>query len=95
MTANHRTVTDEELDNTPGMLAFLRPRTERAMALGKVEGKAEGKAESVLLILQARGLVIDPEIHSRITECRDIATLERWLIRSTTITSVDQLFIEE
>ncbi len=56
-------------------------RTE-GEAKGAAKGKAEGKATAILQVLQARGIQLSPEIHSQITSCTDLATLDRWIQRA-------------
>jgi hypothetical protein len=46
---------------------------------GKIEGKIEGKAESVLTILEARGVRVTKALRAKILSCTDAALLERWL----------------
>jgi flagellar biosynthesis/type III secretory pathway protein FliH len=65
-------------------------------AEGKVEGRAEGKVEgeagALLKVLAQRGLELTAEQRHRVLTCADLATLDRWLARSLTVTSVDELF---
>jgi Arc/MetJ-type ribon-helix-helix transcriptional regulator len=56
------------------------------------EAKAEGKAEAVLQLLEARSVAVGDEVRARILACRDLAQLERWLLRAATVTAVDELF---
>lgn len=65
---------------------------ERGREEGKTEGKAEGKAEALLRILTRRGLTLTAEQRDRIAECTELPVLERWLDRSLTVNSVDELF---
>ncbi len=58
---------------------------------GKAEGRAEGKAEAVLSVLEARGIAVNEDDRKRILGCSDLPTLERWLRRATTATSVRQI----
>jgi hypothetical protein len=59
---------------------------------GKAEGRVEGKAEALLKILMRRGLTPTVKQRSRVIECADLATLERWLDRSLTVDSFEELF---
>lgn len=59
---------------------------------GKDEGKAEGKAESVLLVLAARQISVNAEEKARILQERDLATLDRWIHRATTVRAAADLF---
>ncbi|MFB6507604.1 MULTISPECIES: hypothetical protein [unclassified Streptomyces] len=59
------------------------------------EGRAKGLAESVLLVLQARGITITDEIRERIGSCDDSRLLLRWLNRAATATTADEVFTDE
>jgi hypothetical protein len=60
-------------------------------ATGLVKGRAEGIAASLLAILTARGLEVNPEARARIQACQDVPTLERWLARALTAASVEEV----
>jgi hypothetical protein len=77
-----------------------RKNYERGVAKGKAEGRAQGKAEgkaageaaALLKILMQRRLRPTAEQRRRIIECTELAMLERWLDRSLSVASVDELF---
>ena len=69
---------------------YERGRAE-GEAKGKAEGEAKGKADAVLKILMRRGLTPSADQRRRIVACTDLATLERWLERSLSASSVDEL----
>jgi hypothetical protein len=50
------------------------------IGIGKAEGRAEGKAEAVLTLLAARNVAVAPEQRERILACRELATLDAWLV---------------
>jgi hypothetical protein len=56
------------------------------------KGKAEGKASDVLAILEARGLPVLEAQRQRVLHTTDLDTLDRWIRRAVTISSVDELF---
>ena len=58
-------------------------------AEGETRGKVEGKIESLLAVLAARGLPISSAQRERIESCRDLETLDRWLWRAVTASTVD------
>jgi hypothetical protein len=60
-----------------------------------LEGKAEGKAESVISVLEKRGVPIPQAARDRITSCTDLDTLTLWFDRSLTATTAEDLFAEE
>jgi predicted transposase/invertase (TIGR01784 family) len=67
-----------------------------SLSLARLEGKAEGdlhgRAASVLLFLDARGIVVNAEHRARILACADAATLAAWTRRAAQITDVNQLW---
>ena len=56
-------------------------------------GRAKGKADAVLKILTRRGLTPSADQRRRIVACTDPATLDRWLDRSLSASSVDDLLV--
>ena len=58
----------------------------------QAKGRAEGQAESLLAVLDARGLRASDEARARILGCTDAALLDAWLRRAVVIASVDELF---
>ena len=61
-------------------------------AKGKIEGKIEGIAEAILAVLAGRGLPADPDVRRLILGTTDLATLERWLLKATTVSSSKEIF---
>lgn len=56
------------------------------------EGEARGRAESILLILDARGIPVSAEQRARIMANRDSEKLRGWMERSVTIQGAEELF---
>lgn len=54
-------------------------------------GKAEGKAESILAVLEARGMSITAEERARVLNSKDVAELDRWLKRAVSVANVAEL----
>ncbi|MFO0587735.1 MAG: Uma2 family endonuclease [Polyangiaceae bacterium] len=86
--------------------ALQEVRTEghaEGHAEGRAEGHAEGRAEghtkgliagkqqSVLRILEKRGLTIPKRLHARIVATTDIALLDRWLDEAITVEKASDL----
>ncbi|QFG23988.1 hypothetical protein [Actinomadura sp. WMMB 499] len=67
---------------------FLRD----AFLKGKAEAKAEGLAEAVVLVLEARGVVVDGRQRARIEACGDLEQLDVWLVRAALATNADEVF---
>lgn len=82
------------------MLAHGSGEVERAVqklirnsiAKGRSEGLAEGQARSIVRFLEARGLTLSQAQREQILSTSDLATLDRWIDKVASITSVDQLF---
>ncbi|MGK5556949.1 hypothetical protein ACSNOI_35605 [Actinomadura kijaniata] len=55
-------------------------------------GKAEGEAESVLTVLEERGIEVPRDVRERITSCTGLDQLETWLRRAVTVRSAAELF---
>jgi hypothetical protein len=65
----------------------------KGKAEGEAKGKAEGKADALLMFLRRRGLAMTEEQQHQIVTCTDLATLDRWLDRAFSVTSVGELFV--
>ena len=63
-------------------------------AKGKAEGKAEGVAQSLIAVLQSRGLQPDVAAMARIESTEDTATLLRWLNRALRASSVEEVLAD-
>jgi hypothetical protein len=63
-------------------------------AKAKAEGRAEGMAESVLRILELRGLGVAREERTRVLVCRDLTLLNRWIRRAATAASASEVFAD-
>ncbi|MDQ0714796.1 hypothetical protein QFZ55_004248 [Streptomyces luteogriseus] len=61
---------------------------------GKAEGIVEGKAESILSVLEKRGIDLPHDIRDRITSCTNLDTLTLWFDRSLAATTSEDLFAE-
>ncbi len=87
-----------EAKDDPGILEIKDRSEKRGRARGKaeglVEGERRGRAESILTILSARGLLASEEVRQRILATAEPETLERWLRRATTASSVDEVLDE-
>jgi len=71
------------------IVAELRARAQAALeAEFEARGEARGEAKALLRLLATRDVAVDEEAHARITECRDVALLDRWFDRAVTATSV-------
>ena len=64
----------------------------RGRAEGIAEGIARGRAESLIVMLDARGVALGAAERARILDERDPATLARWLTRAATCTDITEVF---
>ena len=51
-----------------------------------------GVAQSVVTLLESRGLEPDETAREKILGCKDIELLRRWLVRAATVTRIEDLF---
>ncbi|MEU5419495.1 hypothetical protein ACFY1P_28450 [Streptomyces sp. NPDC001407] len=73
---------------------------EKGRAEGRAEGCAEGLAQGraseralmVLRVLRNRDIAVPPEIRERVSGCKDLDTLERWLDRAFIVSEADEIF---
>ncbi len=65
---------------------------EEGRAAGRAKGRAEGHAESILLVLEQRGLSVSDAVRTRVMECVDDDVLRRWLVRAVTVSSAEEIF---
>lgn len=78
----------------PVLEATLSERWKEGKAAGQAEAKAEAKAEAVIAVLAARGIPVQHDERERILETRDLARLDRWLIKAVHCASVAELFVD-
>jgi hypothetical protein len=64
----------------------------KAEAKGEAKGKAEGEASALLLVLSRRRIRLTAAQRKTVQECRDLATLRRWLERSLEAKSAAEVF---
>ncbi|ROQ68537.1 hypothetical protein EDD93_3006 [Streptomyces sp. 840.1] len=56
------------------------------------QGQAQGRAQSLLLILEVRGVVVTDEMREKITDCTGPGRLSEWLQRAATASSAEDVF---
>ena len=71
---------------------------EKGKALGWAEGKAAGRAEmmaeSIVKILEARGVAVSPAQREEILSCSDLDQLDHWWSRAASASSTGELTSE-
>ena len=86
----------EAVMSIPAGYQFQSELAQKHQELGRVEGRAEGRvegrAESVLAVLEARGLTVNDEQRKRIEGTTDLQALDRLIRTAATVKSTDELF---
>ncbi|MFF9406876.1 hypothetical protein ACF1B0_15335 [Streptomyces anandii] len=59
---------------------------------GRAEALVQKGAEDVLLVLEARGLGVSEVVRERVTSCRDLEVLRRWLTRAVSVEAAEEIF---
>jgi hypothetical protein len=77
-----------------GLAAQGNPEIQRREEAARSEGRAEGIAESVLRILETRGIAVSEAQRQEILSCRDLARLDGWLVRAASASSVGEVVSE-
>ena len=81
-----------------GRAEGLAEGVARGRAFGKQEGLAEGiargRVESLIAMLDARGVALRRADRAKILRERDPAILARWIARAATCTNVAEVFGE-
>lgn len=72
--------------------AIMATETYEFISETRAKARGEGEAKALLRNLKNRGIAVDPHSLDRIKSCTDIDTLDTWLDRSLTITTIDDLF---
>jgi flagellar biosynthesis/type III secretory pathway protein FliH len=76
----------------------LQGREDKARSEGKAEGREEGRlegrAESVLTLLEMRGIAVSMTQRQEILSCLDLARLDFWLYRASLASSIDEVLSE-
>ncbi len=80
----------EQTSSSEGLMATV---AEQWMAQGEAKGKAEGKAQSVLAVLEARGLAVNAAQRARVLGCADIEVLDGWVCKAVSVKTTAELFV--
>lgn len=70
----------------------IREGKREGIREGIREGKSAGKAESVLMLLEARGVKLSPSLRDQILSCDDPATLDRWFRNAVSAATAAEVF---
>jgi len=86
---------DMQLQNFTPRSDWSKEIFAKGEAKGRAEGEAKGRAKDILVLLSARRLTLTPTLRRRITECTDLAQLDRWFRNAATAKSLDAVFATE
>jgi hypothetical protein len=92
--ANKATFTQGDLDAYRRVIDEIHQAQELAeekWAKGRAEGEIAGKIAALLAVLAARSIPVTAQARARIEACRDPVTLDRWIARAATATSIDEI----
>lgn len=96
--------TSDLIGRLTGMMEELEMKAEQAtakaeqatataeQATAKVEQALAVVRETILGVLDARGIPCSDEARARVASCDDLPTLQRWLLRTTTATTAADVF---
>ena len=87
--------TEAGLGNTPGQRIWkvlMATVTYSYTSELRAKGRAQGQAQSILQVLDRRGVTVDDGSRDRIESCTDTDTLSTWLDLALTATKASDLF---
>ncbi|MFR9767257.1 hypothetical protein ACL03I_02755 [Nocardia sp. SC052] len=88
-TARHRL---EELMTSTFKYEYQSDFARKYVAQGRDEGRTEEAVRALLLVLEARGIVVGQKTRAEITGCTDLDRLESWTRKAATAESENDLF---
>jgi hypothetical protein len=71
---------------------LMRSWGETLMERGRRRGLNQGLRQGLLRILAARGLLVDEQARQRILTCMDTVTLDKWIERAGTATTLSEVW---
>jgi hypothetical protein len=74
--------------------AKRNPEILKLEAAAEARGEARGKAETILAVLEARGVAVSQAQREEILRCSDLARLSRWVVRASLATSAEEVTAE-
>ncbi|BBA96857.1 hypothetical protein RVR_2349 [Actinacidiphila reveromycinica] len=80
--------------------SFFRSETSQKLRAeghqkGREEGLAQGLAKGLLLVIASRGITLDDELRTRVAECEEADQLGKWLERTATATTAEEIFAQD
>ena len=92
--ANEATFTQEERDAYQKVIDEIqqvRELAEAKWAEGNAEGETGAKVAAILSVLAARGIPVGARARSAIEACKEVVTLDRWIVRAATAASAEEV----
>ena len=77
------------------LIAKGNPTIRNLEAAAGAKGRAEGIAESIITLLEVRGVPVSEAQRKEILRCSDLDRLDRWLRRAALASSVDEITAPE
>ena len=59
------------------------------------QGQTDARADSIIVVLDARGIEVPKDVRERITSRTELDQLETWIRRAATVSTAQGLFSEE
>jgi len=88
--ADKATFSQEELDAYQKVIDEIQQVRDLAEAKW-AEGATGAKIAAILAVLAARGVPVSAEVRSVIEACKDVAMLDRWIVRAATAASAEEV----
>ncbi|MEU1313265.1 hypothetical protein ABZ419_30835 [Streptomyces cinnamoneus] len=79
----------------PGRGTLIEKTFLEGEAKGRAEGRVEERAQSVLRVLETRGIPVSPEVGERIMSCTYMDILADWLDRACIVSKAEDIFNDE
>lgn len=70
---------------------FTSDFARKYIAEGEAKGEAKGEANSILTVLDARGIAVSEQVRETITSCDDLDQLQKWLRRALEVVEAEEL----
>jgi hypothetical protein len=88
--ANEATFTQLELDAYRKVMDEIQQAREYGAAQ-RAEGEILALTRAIFALLAARGVSVSPEARARIEACKDVSTLDQWILRAATASSTEEV----
>jgi hypothetical protein len=74
---------------------FARKYYGEGYGQGEAMGESKGARSALLIVMDARGIVVSDEDRARIDACADVGTLDTWLARAAQAATSGDVFGDE